>query len=87
MTPRTLKPRTIVRLTWLDSASHHGWQALEDDITPAQIASVGLVVTCNDKFLAITSSIALDTKYAYMDPLCIPWGCIQSCRPLEASND
>lgn len=65
----------LVRLTWLDSASSHGWlEKCEINRQPTKVHSAGFIVSESKKSITISTSYYKEGRF--MDPLTIPKCCI-----------
>lgn len=84
MTPKNYPQKTPVKISWIDSSSVGGWHDGKK-LAPAHVATIGFVVDNSREHISITSSMALDCRSWAMDPLTIPWGCIQSIARLRAN--
>ena len=80
MNPRNIKPGKVVRLRWVDSKAHKGWQR-DAKYVVGYIASAGIVVACDKAGLTISNSVGSDGWAT--DPLTLPWGCITSLRIIK----
>ena len=81
-----LKPGTPVKLLWVDSTSRYGWKYpranMQWDPDPVIIPTIGFVVGVNKAALAVSHSFDPVDK-SFLDPIDIPWGCIQKLAKLR----
>lgn len=72
----------LVRVRWLDSASHLGWQSHAEDHEVSTVESIGWLVKESKEQLTITHSFS-DNRDV-MDALSIPRGCILKVMKLKS---
>lgn len=71
---------SLVRVVWCDSNFNKGWHPMSKKTAlVSTIVTIGYVTHSGGDTLEVGSTIGMDDG-AKLNPLSIPWGCIEECK-------
>ena len=80
MTHRNVKLKTLVKVTWTDSAFELGWRYGGKPVSLPLITSIGYVTHCDKTMIEIASSVG---DKGVLNPLGLPFGMILKIKELH----